>query len=123
MKYALPILNKMPKDQSYLLGDSIQTMPADLLEHLLEAYYAPPNQKKAILTQFNLLIEKLRYFFRLGYDLGYYNSTRYHDFAAKIYEISKMRGGWIKSLDPKRPLSNTPIFQKFSPARSPSEKG
>ena len=103
IKYALPILNKMPKDQRYLLGDRIQTMLSDLLERLLEAYYAPTHQKKAILTQVNLLLEKLRYFCRLGYDLGYYNSVRYHDFAAKINEIGKMTGGWLKSLDAKRP--------------------
>ena len=35
IKYALPILNKMPKDQRYLLGDRIQTMLSDLLERLL----------------------------------------------------------------------------------------
>lgn len=103
IKFALPVLNKMPKDQRFLLGDRIQNMLSDLLERLLEAYYAPTHQKKALLTQVNLLLEKLRYFCRLGYDLGYYNSTRYHDFANKINEIGKMTGGWLKSLDTKRP--------------------
>jgi hypothetical protein len=40
----------------------------------------------------------------LVYDLGYYNSVRYHDFADKINEIGKMTGGWLKSFDAKRPL-------------------
>ena len=68
IKYALPILNKMPKDQRYLLGDRIQTMLGDLLERLLEAYYAATHQKRELLIKTNLLLEKLRYFFRLGYD-------------------------------------------------------
>jgi hypothetical protein len=51
-----------------------------------------------MLAQINIHLEKLRYFFRLGYDLGLFNSTRYHHFAAQINEIGRMCGGWLKSL-------------------------
>jgi hypothetical protein len=98
IKYSLPILNKMPREQRYLLGHRLQEMLSDLLERIVEAYYAPTHHKRELLTKVNLSLEKLRYFFRLGYDLGYYNSIRYHDFALRINEIGKMTGGWLKSL-------------------------
>lgn len=44
-------------------------------------------------------MEKIRYFFRLGYDLGLYDSLRYKDFAERINEIGRMCGGWLKSLE------------------------
>ena len=73
-------------------------MLSDLLELMIEAYYAPMNQKRPILNKVNILLEKLRYFFRLGFDLGLYDSTRYKDFAERIDEIGRMCGGWLKSL-------------------------
>ena len=46
----------------------------------------------------NITLEKLRHYFRLGYELGFYNSVRYQEFAQQIDEIGRMTGGWIKSL-------------------------
>jgi hypothetical protein len=43
-------------------------------------------------------LKKIRFFFRLGYDLGLYNSARYKFFAEKVDEIGRMTGGWLKSL-------------------------
>lgn len=77
----------------------MQNQLSDLLELYIEAFYAPPDQKRILLPKANIALEKLRYFFRLGYDLGLYNSLRYQEFAERLQEIGKMTGGWIKSLD------------------------
>lgn len=99
LKYSIPMLNKFPRDFKYTLGDRIQNMQAELLELLIEAYYQPPALKRDTLARVNILLEKLRHFYRLGYDLGLYTSLRYQDFAERLNEIGRMTGGWLKSLE------------------------
>ncbi len=98
LKYALPILEGLPRSQKFTLGDRIQNHLSDLLEAIISAYYLPAQEKRPLLLQANLRLEILRYYFRLGYERGYYNSLRYKDFAERIDEIGRMIGGWIKSL-------------------------
>ena len=64
-------------------------------------YYAPKAEKKALLVQANIQLEIIRHYFRLGYDLGLYASTKYQYFAETLHEIGSMTGGWIKSLESK----------------------
>ncbi|MCO6478924.1 MAG: diversity-generating retroelement protein Avd [Phaeodactylibacter sp.] len=99
LKYSSPLIAKLPRSHKFTLGDRLQNMLADLLERLIEAYYSPPARKRDILLHTNILLEKIRYFFRLGYDLGLYDSLRYKDFAERINEIGRMCGGWLKSLE------------------------
>ncbi len=98
LKMAIPVLNKLPRNQKFTFGDRVQNFLSDLLELLIEAYYAPKSEKPMMLSKVNICLEKLRYYFRLGYELGYYNSTKYKEFAQKIQEIGRMTGGWLKSL-------------------------
>ena len=98
LKITIPILNKLPRSQKFTFGDRIQNFLSDLLELLIEAYYVPKQEKPVLLAKVNICLEKLRYYFRLGYDLGYYNSIRYQQFAQLLDEIGRMNGGWLKSL-------------------------
>jgi len=98
LKTSLPIIARLPRSHKFTYGDRVQGMLSDLLELMIEAYYAPTHQKKPLLVKINILLEKLRYFFRLGFDLGLFDSTRYQDFAGRINEIGRMCGGWLKSL-------------------------
>ena len=61
----------------------------------------PQKPKKALLVQANIQLEIIRHYFRLGYDLGLYASTKYQYFAETLHEIGSMTGGWIKSLESK----------------------
>jgi hypothetical protein len=76
----------------------VQHLLSDLLELMIEAYYAPAHKKRPLLNKINILLEKLRYFFRLGYDLGLFDSLKYRDFAERINEVGRMCGGWLKKL-------------------------
>lgn len=98
LKTAIPVLNGFPRNYKFTLGDRIQNHLTDLLEHYIEAVYLPAAEKRPVLKAVNLRLEKIRYLFRLGYDLGLYNSTKYQAFAMRIDEIGRMTGGWIKSL-------------------------
>ena len=98
LKKSIPTLNNLPKSQRFLLSDRILNLLSDLLETIIEAYYAPQHEKRPLLNRVNLILEKLRYFYRLCYDLGYFNSKQYQEFAAHLDEIGRMTGGWLKSL-------------------------
>ena len=46
LKYALPVLNRLPRDQKFVLGDRLQNHLSELLERLIEATYLPASEKK-----------------------------------------------------------------------------
>lgn len=98
LKEMIPVLSKFPRDQKFLVGDRIQNIISDVMETLIEAYYINAEEKKAKLLSVNVEIEKLRYYIRLCYDSGYFNSFKYKEIIEKINEIGRMAGGWIKSL-------------------------
>lgn len=43
----------------------------------------------------------LRHYFRLGFELGLYPSSKYEDMAKRLNEIGRMTGGWLKNLPPE----------------------
>lgn len=98
LKSTIPMLNKFPRNQRFTLADRIQNQLSDLLEVYIQAYYVPTAQKKPLLHQANIQLEILRHYFRLGYDLGLYPSTRYQELAEHLHEIGRMTGGWLKSI-------------------------
>ncbi|MFN0033537.1 MAG: diversity-generating retroelement protein Avd [Saprospiraceae bacterium] len=98
LKYAVPVFNRMPKNQKFVLADRLQNHLTDLLESLLEATYLPADAKRPVLTAVNLRLEKLRFLYRLGFDLGYFSAAQYREFAARTDEIGRMTGGWLRSL-------------------------
>lgn len=98
LKMMIGVLSHFPHNQKPLLADRIQNQVSDVLELFIEAYYGSGSDKKSRLLQVNVKLEKLRYYVRLCYELGYYNSTKYGAIMEKIQEIGRMNGGWIKSL-------------------------
>lgn len=98
LKAAIPVINNFPRNAKFTLGDRLENRLSDLLELYIQAYYAPAAEKRILLRQANVCLETLRYFFRLGFELGHYNSTVYQAFAERLQEIGRMTGGWLKSL-------------------------
>ncbi len=92
------VMKHFPRDQKFLIADRIQTLISDTLELFIEAYFSAAEAKKPRLHQANLHLEKLRYYSRLCYELGYYNSARFSEITCKLQEIGRMNGAWIKSL-------------------------
>ncbi len=65
IKWYVPILNKLPRDHKFNLGDRMIANLYDLLESLVIARYT--NDKLGILEQVNAKLELLRYQTRLLY--------------------------------------------------------
>jgi four helix bundle protein len=93
--WLVPMVDKFPRSQKYLVGDRIQTAAMDVLDHLIEAAYS--RDKLALLNRANLQLEKLRYLFRLAFDLRIMDMRRYEISARALDEIGRMVGGWRKA--------------------------
>ena len=72
--WLVPAVARFPRSQKFLLGDRIQGLALDVLEALIEATYT--RQRDRLLARANLGIEKLRFLFRLAWDLQYLDARR-----------------------------------------------
>lgn len=95
IKWYIPILNRLPRDHRFALGDRMTKGLYDLLEGLIQARYA----RKERLTQLESLnthLDILRYQTRLLLEFQLISTQRY-DYAGKqLIEIGSDLGGWIK---------------------------
>ena len=94
-KYLLPVIGRFPRSERYQLGERIEGLTFDLLDDLLTAKYT--RQKRDILFRANLRLEKIRFFVRLAYDLGFIGPGRFGHIADVVNRIGSQVGGWQKS--------------------------
>lgn len=97
--YLIPQLNKFPRHQKFLLADRIENMILDILENYITAYYSKAENKRIVLVENNLKLEKMRFLIRLSHDMHFFSHQKYGVISGFIDEIGKMTGGWIKSLN------------------------
>lgn len=94
IKWYIPILNRLPKDHKFMLGDRIIARLYDLLERLIQARYA--KEKLGILEPLNSSLDILRHQTRLLLDFELIKTERYEYASKLINEIGSDLGGWIK---------------------------
>ncbi len=94
IKWYIPILNRLPRDHKFLLGDRMITGLYDLLDDLIIAKYAP--NKLAKLESLNSRLDILRHQTRLLIDFGLIKVQRYEYAGQLINDIGTDLGGWIK---------------------------
>ena len=93
--WLVPAVARFPRSQKFLLGDRIQGLALDVLEALIEATYT--RQRDRLLARANLGIEKLRFLFRLAWDLQYLDARRYEFAARTLDETGRKIGAWRKT--------------------------
>ena len=96
IKWYIPILNNLPRDHRFLLGERIISNLYDFLEKLIQARYAAKSDKIKILQELNTQLDILRYQTRLIFDFELVNSQRYQYINQKINDIGTDLGAWIK---------------------------
>ncbi|MDV3351748.1 diversity-generating retroelement protein Avd [Leptothoe sp. LEGE 181152] len=99
IKWYIPILNKLPRDHRFLLGDRIITTLYEILEELILARYQ--RHKLPQLQQLNSKLEILRYQTRLLLDFDLLSHRRYQYASQLINAIGTDLGGWIRQQEQK----------------------
>lgn len=82
----------------YSLGISLENTVLDCLSEMIMAKNAPKPIKASYLIKTNAQLEIMTLKLRLLLELKIANETRIFQIQAKIREIGRMLGGWIKSL-------------------------
>ncbi len=94
IRWYVPILNRLPKNHKFLLGDRMVTGLYDLLEGLIQARYA--HNKLIQLEALNSRLDILRHQTRLLLDFELIKPERYQYAGQLIDTIGTDLGGWIK---------------------------
>jgi len=97
-KIAVDINNHAEKRWRYSLGISLENTILDCLSELIMAKNAPKPIKASYLIKAGAQLEIITLKLRLLLELKIANETRIFQAQAKIREIGRMLGGWIKSL-------------------------
>lgn len=94
IKWYVPILNRLPRDHKFLLGDRMITELYQLLENLITARYE--QEKLLRLEALNSKLDILRHQTRLLLDFGLIADQRYEYAGQLLNGIGTDLGGWIK---------------------------
>lgn len=94
IKWSVPLLNKLPNNHKFLIGNRIIGNLYDLLDSLIVARYR--REKISILENVTEKIDIARYQIRLLHDLELLSTNRYEYFIKGLHEIGSETGGWLK---------------------------
>ena len=94
IKWYVPILNRLPRDHKFMLGNRIIGGLYDLLEGLIQARYDP--DKLSQLESLNSSLDILRHQTRLLLDFNLIKTERYEYAGQLLNGIGAELGGWIK---------------------------
>jgi four helix bundle protein len=87
--------HEFPRDYKYTLGQKMKETCLDMLDAIIEANGA--KEKKLPLERASALLERLRIYTRLAYDLKVIGMKKYEVLSKYSDEIGRMIGGWMKS--------------------------
>lgn len=94
IQWYVPILNRLPRDHKFTLGDRLISGLYDLLEGLIKARYA--RDKLPQLRQLNVQLDILRHQTTLLLNFKLLSVRRYEYVGQHINSIGSELGGWIK---------------------------
>ncbi|MFM5980985.1 MAG: diversity-generating retroelement protein Avd [Sphaerospermopsis kisseleviana] len=94
VKWYVPILNRLPRNHKFLLGDRIITNLYEILDNLVLARYAA--HKIPQLENVNSKLELVRIQTRLLYEFSLIDGSRYEYVQKLINNIGIDLGGWLK---------------------------
>jgi hypothetical protein len=95
IKWYIPILNRLPRDHRFALGDRMTRGLYDLLEGLIHARYAR-RDRISRLDSLNTQLDILRYQTRLLLEFQLISPQRYEYAGKQLVDIGSDLGSWIK---------------------------
>ncbi|NJM95845.1 MAG: diversity-generating retroelement protein Avd [Phormidesmis sp. RL_2_1] len=106
IKWYIPILQRLPRNHRFTLGDRIITGLYTLLDAFIQARYL--HNKLNHLQTINASLDIIRYQTRLLLDLELIETRRYEYASSLINDIGIDLGGWIKQQKRATPR-HTPV--------------
>jgi hypothetical protein len=94
VKWYVPIINRLPRNHRFTLGERIINGLYDLLEGLILARYS--HDKLATLQNLNIRLDLLRHQTRLLLDFELMETKRYEYVGKLMNDIGTELGGWIR---------------------------
>ena len=93
IQWFVPLLNRLPRDHRFALGDRLITGLYDLLEGLVAARYSTTKLEQ--LEPLNARLDLLRLQIRLLHSFQLIDTRRYEHVARLVEEVGRQLGGWI----------------------------
>lgn len=97
-KQWLPIQRNLPQCERLGLGHKIDCLFLELLDTLRKASFSPINSKIPLLDSSLTIIDSLRFFVQLCWEVKLLPTKQYSIIGQGIENIGRMTGGWRKSL-------------------------
>lgn len=92
------IERNLPKCERFGIGQKVDNLFTDLLDILQKASFSPIDSKVALPGQSLSVIDSLRFFIQLCWELKLIPSKQFTLVGQEIEDIGKMAGGWRKGL-------------------------
>jgi hypothetical protein len=96
LEYVMDRSEGFPKSVRYSFTNRILNYVNDILEMVIEVIYTKERAEK--LDRINLILEKLRVYFRICESRNYLSHKQYYYLSKELDEFGRMAGGWKKSL-------------------------
>jgi hypothetical protein len=90
----VPVINRLPRDFKFTLGERVTTGLFDLLDGLIEARYT--TKKLSRLEAINTSLDRLRFQTRLLCDFKLIDARRYAHASKLINAVGTDLGSWIR---------------------------
>ena len=92
-----PIINRLPRDKKFTIGDRLLNKLYDVLEDLIKAKYRSRN-KLELLERANVGLEIVRFYQRLILSDNLWDRKRYQFASKSVNEIGILLGKWVLSI-------------------------
>ena len=92
--WILDTVEKFPKSVRFSIASRIADLTLDVMEGIIEAIYS--KDRRSVLNEINLNLEKLRIMFGICHRRKYLSSGQYEHISRIIDESGRMVGGWRK---------------------------
>ena len=93
MVWVSPIINRLPRDKKYTIGDRLLNRLYDVLEDLIKAKYRSRN-KLELLERANVGLEIVRFYQRLILSDNLWDRKRYQFASKSVNDMGKLLGKW-----------------------------
>jgi hypothetical protein len=95
LRWLIPETIKFPRQQRFVLAESVQRTALQFHEQLIEAAYSA--DPLPLLKQADVKLAKLRFYLRLCRDLELLSMGQFRHVARMVSEIGRLLGGWEKA--------------------------